>query len=165
MIWYVAMKQQFMAREPERLKVAEGALRLTQGTSRYHVLPQGTSILPQGTSIFKVPSIWRHLRGTCRCSRYLQVHQGTSRYNQNEGTLKIKVPSVKRQFLSRYLESRYLRTEVHWGGLRYFEVLIAPWGTLKLMYLEVPWENSASRYLLCTLRYLGYMSCQGTLRT
>ena len=127
-------------------------------------------MIPQGTSIFKVPSIYiemkapsRHLQGTCRCSRYLQVPSGTSRYIQNEGTLKIKVPSMKKQYFSRYLESRYLRTKVHWGALRYFEVLIVPWGTLKRyvpwgtlrkyrfqvpsMYIKVPWINHPPRYL------------------
>ena len=105
-----------MASEPEHLEALEGALEVplnSQGTSRY-------LMLPQGTSIFTVPSIYiemkapsRHLQGTCRCSRYLHVPSGTSRYIQNEGTLKIKVPSMKKQYFSRYLESRYLRTKVH----------------------------------------------------
>ena len=130
-----------------------------EGASRWeYKVPQFQGTLKirylQGT--FKVPV---DVPGTFR---YLQVHQGT---------FKMKVPwksrclrwksNISQGTLNQgTLEPRCI--EVPWGILRCYLCLEVPWND---MYLEVPWENTASRYLLCTLRYLGLIIHQGTLGT
>ena len=113
------------ASEPKRLEAPQGALCLTQGTSRYLMSPQGT---------------FCHLKAPW-ISRYLQF-QGTfevpvadpARYLQYEGTLISKVPSVKGIF------SQGTLIKVPWnqGALRCLKVIMffeVPWNE---MYLEVP---------------------------
>ena len=89
----------FMASEPKRLKAPQGALRLTQGTSRYLVSPQGT---------------FCHLKAPW-ISRYLQF-QGTFEVPvADPGTFRyLKVPSIWRYleiqgpFHEKHLFSRHL---------------------------------------------------------